>query len=236
MYLYLFLVGLVEVPAVLLLWPAITYLGRRITLAFLLIVCSVSLALMTLMMTRLEGGWRRNQVRWLSLYISEEGCRCLVLTTTTGGSTRNNSRCTLPHCVQFMKDPEEILENNNKKYSYVSMLDTVNKLLRCFETYPSCYLLGNYFILVLLSSSPSVPEAVKVLLSLIGKMTMTAAYHLLWVFTSEMFSTANRARVVGEASVVTKVVTVSVPYINHLMVRLCNAYCTHHILRYSPRL
>lgn len=135
-----------------------------------------------------------------------------------------------------MKDPEGILENNNKKYSYVSMLGTVNKLLRCIETNLSCYFLGYYFILVLLSSSPSVPEAVKVLLSLIGKMTMTAAYNLTWVFTSELFSTANRARVVGEASFLTKVVTVSVPYINHLMVRFCCAYCTHHILRYSPRL
>ncbi|XP_050712987.1 organic cation transporter-like protein [Eriocheir sinensis] len=116
-YLHTFLVGLVEVPAVLLLWPAITYLGRRKILAFLLIVCSVSTALMTLIMvTRL-----------------------------------------------------------------------------------------------------TVPDFVKLLLSLNGKMTITAFYHLMWVYTLELFSTANRARVVGEASILSRVVTVSVPYINHLL-------------------
>ncbi|XP_050712993.1 solute carrier family 22 member 6-like [Eriocheir sinensis] len=48
-------------------------------------------------------------------------------------------------------------------------------------------------------------------------MTMTASYHLTWVYTLELFSTANRARVLGEASVLTRVATVSVPYINDLL-------------------
>lgn len=65
-YLHAFLVGLVEVPALLCLWPAITHLGRRKTLAFLLTVCGASVALMTLLMVmRQEGGWRR----------AGEGCR-----------------------------------------------------------------------------------------------------------------------------------------------------------------
>ncbi|XP_050712992.1 uncharacterized protein LOC126996506 [Eriocheir sinensis] len=55
------------------------------------------------------------------------------------------------------------------------------------------------------------------LLSLNGKMTITACYHLTWVYTLELFSTANRARVVGDASVLTRVATVSVPYINDLL-------------------
>lgn len=59
MYLHTFLVGLVEVPALLFLWPAITHLGRRRTLSFLLTVCGVSMATMTLLMvTRQAGGWR----------------------------------------------------------------------------------------------------------------------------------------------------------------------------------
>ncbi|XP_050709917.1 organic cation transporter protein-like [Eriocheir sinensis] len=116
-YLHTFLAGLVEVPAVFLLWPAITYLGRRKTLAFLLIVCSVSMTFMTLsMVTRL-----------------------------------------------------------------------------------------------------AVSNFVKLLLSLIGKMTMTASYHLAWVYTLELFSTSNRARVVGEASILCRLSTVSVPYINDLL-------------------
>lgn len=65
---------------------------------------------------------------------------------------------------------------------------------------------------------PPVPDAAKVLLSLIGKMTMTASYHLTWVYTAELFSTASRARVLGEASVFSRVVTVAVPYINDLLV------------------
>lgn len=56
-YLHTFLVGLVEVPALLCLWPAITHLGRRKTLAFLLTLCGASVALMTLLMLKsLEGG------------------------------------------------------------------------------------------------------------------------------------------------------------------------------------
>lgn len=62
------------------------------------------------------------------------------------------------------------------------------------------------------------PDAVKVMFSLSGKMTITASYHLIWVFTVELFSTNNRVRVLSEASVLTRVVTVSVPYINDLVV------------------
>lgn len=55
-YLHTFLVGLVELPALLFLWPAITHLGRRKTLAFLHAVCGASMAVITvLMVTRQEG-------------------------------------------------------------------------------------------------------------------------------------------------------------------------------------
>lgn len=58
----------------------------------------------------------------------------------------------------------------------------------------------------------------KLLVSLNSKMTMTASYHLIWVFTVELFSTTNRVRLLGEASIVARVTTVTVPYINDLLV------------------
>lgn len=62
----------------------------------------------------------------------------------------------------------------------------------------------------------------KLLLSVSSKMTVTASYHLLWVFTAELFSTTNRARVLGESSILAKIATVAVPYINDLLVS-CNS-------------
>ncbi|XP_050730784.1 uncharacterized protein LOC127005708 isoform X2 [Eriocheir sinensis] len=55
-YLHTFLVGLVEVPALLCLWPAITCLGRRRTLSFLLAVCATSMAAVTLLIATRKGG------------------------------------------------------------------------------------------------------------------------------------------------------------------------------------
>lgn len=69
------------------------------------------------------------------------------------------------------------------------------------------------------------------LFSLSGKMTITASYHLTWVYTVELFSTVNRVRVLGEASILSKVVTVIVPYINDLVVSSPGDafYCTRYI-------
>lgn len=74
--------------------------------------------------------------------------------------------------------------------------------------------LHSYFLLPF----PSASDVVNLLLSLNSKMTMTASFHLIWVFTVELFSTTNRVRVLGEASVVARVVTVAVPYVNDLLV------------------
>lgn len=98
------------------------------------------------------------------------------------------------------------------------MSNAMNEFLQCTKTYPNCYFLVFHFFLVLLPSSPSVPDFVNLLLSLNGKMTMTASYHLAWVYTLELFSTSNRARVVSEASTLCRLSTVSVPYINDLLV------------------
>lgn len=71
---------------------------------------------------------------------------------------------------------------------------------------------------VALFSFLTVPDGVKVMFSLGGKMTISAAYHLIWVFTVELFSTNNRARVLSQAIILTKGTTIVVPYINDLIV------------------
>lgn len=116
-YLYSFLSGLVEVPAYLCLWPAITYLGRRKTLALLFLFSGCSVSAVTLFMV----------------------------------------------------------------FQYEA------------------------------------PASLKMFLSLSGKMAITASLQLVWVFTSELFSTKHRARLVGEASMVGRIGTIMVPYINDLL-------------------
>ncbi|KAK8395791.1 hypothetical protein O3P69_005713 [Scylla paramamosain] len=66
----------------------------------------------------------------------------------------------------------------------------------------------------------SVPAELKVFFSLSGKMTITASLQLVWVFTGELFSTKHRTRIVGEASMVGRVGTLMVPYINDLLGRV----------------
>ncbi|MPC22082.1 Carcinine transporter [Portunus trituberculatus] len=56
-YMYSFLSGLVEVPAYLGMWPAITYLGRRVTLAVLLLFTGLSVFVVTIFMILQYEGW-----------------------------------------------------------------------------------------------------------------------------------------------------------------------------------
>ncbi|KAK8395998.1 hypothetical protein O3P69_005227 [Scylla paramamosain] len=119
-YMYSFLSGVVEVPAYLGLWPAITYLGRRATLTVLLLFTGLSVSVVTVFIV-----------------------------------------------LQY-----------------------------------------------------EAPAELKMFLSLSGKMAITASLHLVWVFTGELFSTKHRARIVGEASMVSRIGTVMVPYVNDLLGRV----------------
>ncbi|KAK8395792.1 hypothetical protein O3P69_005714 [Scylla paramamosain] len=119
-YVYSFLSAAVEVPAYLGLWPAITYLGRRVTLAMLLLLTGTCVSVVTLFL---------------------------------------------------------ILQDE-------------------------------------------VPAELKVFFSLSGKMAITASLQLVWVFTGELFSTNHRTRIVGEASMIARVGSMMVPYINDLLGRV----------------
>ena len=75
------------------------------------------------------------------------------------------------------------------------------------------------------------PTELKMFFSLSGKMAITASLHLVWVFTSELFSTKHRVRIVGEASMVGRVGTIMVPYINDLLVGFLLGFmlCESHL-------
>ena len=61
-----------------------------------------------------------------------------------------------------------------------------------------------------------------VLLSLFsysGKFMVTAAFHLVYIITGELFSTKMRSLMLGEASVCARIGSISAPYINTFLVR-----------------
>ena len=54
---YSFLSGVVEVPAYLGMWPAITYLGRRVTLTVLLLFSGLCVSVVTMFIILQYEGW-----------------------------------------------------------------------------------------------------------------------------------------------------------------------------------
>nr|XP_045612558.1 organic cation transporter-like protein [Procambarus clarkii] len=58
---------------------------------------------------------------------------------------------------------------------------------------------------------------VKIFLSLMGKMAITAAFQLIWVYTMEVFSTKHRSRALGAASMFCRIGSMCSPYINDIM-------------------
>ncbi|XP_068202142.1 organic cation transporter protein-like [Palaemon carinicauda] len=116
-YLYTFLGGLVEVPSYLLLWPAIVFLGRRVSLIALYVICAITIAI----------------------------------------------------------------------------------------------------IAVLLVAVEDVPVGVLLFLSLAGKSAITAAFHLIYVFTAELFPTTYRSLAVGESSMIARMGSMISPYINDIL-------------------
>ncbi|KAK7025524.1 hypothetical protein SK128_003707 [Halocaridina rubra] len=116
-YLYVFLGGLIEVPAYIMLWPMLAYLGRKVSLISLYIVCAITI------------------------------------------------------CV----------------------------------------------IALLLATMDEVSTGIIIFLSLSGKLAITAAFHLIYVFTAELFPTKYRSLAVGESSMMARVGSISSPYINDLL-------------------
>ncbi|KAK3895945.1 hypothetical protein Pcinc_000329 [Petrolisthes cinctipes] len=61
-----------------------------------------------------------------------------------------------------------------------------------------------------------VPSWAKMVLSLSGKMAITAAYGLVWYYSTELFSTKYRSRVMGEANMFARLGSSCSPYINDI--------------------
>ncbi|XP_068202138.1 organic cation transporter protein-like isoform X2 [Palaemon carinicauda] len=86
-------------------------------------------------------------------------------------------------------------------------------------------LVGLYFlcaltisiIAILLATLDGVSTGVILFLSLSGKLAITAAFHLIYVFTAELFPTKYRSLAVGESSMMARVGSIASPYINDLL-------------------
>lgn len=59
---------------------------------------------------------------------------------------------------------------------------------------------------------------VVVVLSLSGKVAISAAFQLVYVFTAELFPTSHRSLAICLAVVVSRLASVSAPYINDILV------------------
>ncbi|XP_066955024.1 organic cation transporter protein-like isoform X2 [Macrobrachium rosenbergii] len=72
-------------------------------------------------------------------------------------------------------------------------------------------------IAILLGTQDEVSTGVIMFLSLSGKLAITAAFHLIYVFTAELFPTKYRSLAVGESSMMARFGSISSPYINDLL-------------------
>ncbi|CAL4063246.1 unnamed protein product, partial [Meganyctiphanes norvegica] len=64
---------------------------------------------------------------------------------------------------------------------------------------------------------PTAPVWIRVLFSLVGKMAITAAFHLIWFFTVELFPTRYRSQAVAQSSVCGRLGSVFSPYVNDIL-------------------
>lgn len=79
----------------------------------------------------------------------------------------------------------------------------------------------------ILNVSSSVPVAAKIILSLMGKLAIAAAFHLLFLYTAELFTTQQRSLALGHSSFCGRIGSMISPYLNDLLVRqTCSDVCT----------
>ncbi|XP_069939366.1 organic cation transporter protein [Cherax quadricarinatus] len=95
----------------------------------------------------------------------------------------------------------------------VVFLGRVKSLSVLYCTTGSTILLISVFILFI----PETPWVVVMLVSLIGKTAITAAYQLVWMMTAELFPTKYRSLALGHASFLGKTGTILSPYINDIL-------------------
>ncbi|XP_063840218.1 solute carrier family 22 member 20-like [Scylla paramamosain] len=63
----------------------------------------------------------------------------------------------------------------------------------------------------------AVPVAAKIILSLLGKMAVAAAFHLAYLFTAELFTTQQRSLAVCHCCLLGRVGSIASPYINDIL-------------------
>nr|XP_053637330.1 uncharacterized protein LOC128692281 [Cherax quadricarinatus] len=95
----------------------------------------------------------------------------------------------------------------------VVFLGRVKSLSVLYCTTGSTILLISVVILFI----PETPWVVVMLVSLIGKTAITAAYQLVWMMTAELFPTKYRSLALGHASFLGKTGSILSPYINDIL-------------------
>ncbi|XP_042865209.1 organic cation transporter protein-like [Penaeus japonicus] len=68
-------------------------------------------------------------------------------------------------------------------------------------------------VAVIMFCFPNAPSGLKIFFSQVGKLCVTAGFHLTWVYTAEMFPTRYRSLAVGEGSCVARMGSICSPYI-----------------------
>ncbi|CAL4241083.1 unnamed protein product, partial [Meganyctiphanes norvegica] len=70
---------------------------------------------------------------------------------------------------------------------------------------------------ILIYGVPTTPVWIQILLSLVGKMAVSAAFHLIFIYTAELFPTEYRSLAVGQASVCGRIGSILSPFINDII-------------------
>ncbi|KAG7155473.1 Solute carrier family 22 member 15-like 2 [Homarus americanus] len=70
---------------------------------------------------------------------------------------------------------------------------------------------------LLVVSTYQTPVGAKIFLSLLGKIGIAAAFHLLYIYTAELFPTECRSVALGECNFIGRIGSITSPYINDIM-------------------
>ena len=66
----------------------------------------------------------------------------------------------------------------------------------------------------------------KLVLFLSGKLAITAAFHLIWMYTAELYPTTLRSQMIGTSSMVARLGSICSPYVNDILVSFLNSILT----------
>ncbi|XP_066986623.1 organic cation transporter protein-like isoform X1 [Macrobrachium rosenbergii] len=72
-------------------------------------------------------------------------------------------------------------------------------------------------IAILLATQDEVSFSLLIVLSLVGKIAIISAFHVVYIYTAELFPTEYRSLAVGESSMMARVGSITSPYINDIL-------------------